>query len=107
MTEIKINLSSFNSYLKDNNIMLSDNDFAQISSIFSQCDIIDEAGIQKPDGKLTGDEVLTFQKLIMEKMSKLGRNLRNYIDSLANPEDVKKTIYTTGSKTTNTAGKMS
>ena len=89
MAEIKIDLASFNSYLKDNNVNLSDNDIAQINSIFRQCNTINENGEQGADGKLTGDEVPTFQRLIMEKLSNIANYLRNFIDSLANPNDIK------------------
>lgn len=89
MAEIKIDLASFNSYLKDNNVRLSDNDVAQINSIFTQCDTVGENGEQGADGKLTGDEVPTFQRLVMEKLSNISNYLMNFINSLANPNDVK------------------
>ena len=89
MAEIKINLASFNSYLKDNNVNLSENDVAQLNSIFTQCDTINENGEQEPDGKLTGDEVPTFQRLVMEKLSNIANYVMDFINSLANPNDVK------------------
>ena len=89
MAEIKFDLTSFNSYLKANNIELSNTDIAQINSIFTQCDTVGENGEQGADGKLTGNEVPAFQKLVMEKMSNIANYVRNFIDSLANPNDIK------------------
>ncbi len=89
MSEIKFDLTSFNSYLKANNVQLSEDDNAQINSIFTQCDTVSEDGKQSADGKLTGDEVPTFQRLVSEKLSNIANYLTGFIDSLANPNDLK------------------
>ena len=83
MTNIKFDISSLKKYLSTNNIIVSNDDLTKLNSIFSQCDTISENGEQSPDGKLTGDEVPTFQRMIAENLSKISIYLRGFINSLA------------------------
>ena len=83
MANIHFDINSFNSYLSANKIKVSNDDLTQLNSIFSQCDTISENGEQSPDGKLTGDEVPTFQRMVAENLSKMSNYLRGFIDSLA------------------------
>ena len=83
MANIQFDINSFNSYLSANKIKVSNDDLTQLNSIFSQCDTISENGEQSPDGKLTGDEVPTFQRMVAENLSKMSNYLRGFIDSLA------------------------
>ena len=89
MAEIKFDLSLLNTYLKDNNIKLSENDVVQINSIFKQCDISKENGEHGADGILSGDEVPTFQRVVAGKLNSVSNYFKNFIDSLANPNDIK------------------
>ena len=68
MANIQFDINSFNSYLSANKIKVSNDDLTQLNSIFSQCDTISENGEQSPDGKLTGDEVPTFQRMVAENL---------------------------------------
>ena len=88
MANIKIDLAQFDAYLRNNNAQLSDNDVAQINSIFNQCDTVGENGEQGADGKLTGDEVPAFQKLVMGKLSNIYYHLSDFINNLINPNGV-------------------
>ena len=83
MANIQFDINSFNNYLSANNIKVSNDDLTQLNSIFSQCDTLSENGEQKPDGKLTGDEVPTFQKMVAENLAKISNYVRGFIDSLA------------------------
>ena len=83
MANIQFDINSFNNYLSANNIKVSNSELSQLNSIFSQCDTLSENGEQKPDGKLTGDEVPTFQRMVAENLSKMSNYLRGFIDSLA------------------------
>ena len=71
MANIQFDINSFNNYLSANNIKVSNSELSQLNSVFSQCDTLSENGEQKPDGKLTGDEVPTFQRLVAENLSKI------------------------------------
>lgn len=81
MTDVKIDLAKLNSYLKDNNVILSDNIIANINSIFTECDTIGENGEQGADGKLTGNEIPIFQQLVTQKISSITNYLKNFIDA--------------------------
>ena len=83
MANIQFDINSFNNYLSANNIKVSNSELSQLNSIFSQCDTLSENGEQKPDGKLTGDEVPTFQRLVAENLSKISNYVSGFIDSLA------------------------
>lgn len=88
MANIQFDINSFKSYLSANKIKVSNNDLTQLNSIFSQCDTISENGEQSPDGKLTGDEVPTFQKMVAENLSKMSNHLRGFIDSLSGVKSI-------------------
>ena len=88
MANIQFDINSFNNYLSANNIKVSNDDLSQLNSIFSKCDILSEDGSQQPDGKLTGDEVPTFQRMLAEKLSSISNYVRNFIDSLAGVKSV-------------------
>ena len=83
MANIQFDINSFNNYLSANNIKVSNSELSQLNSIFSQCDTLSENGEQKPDGKLTGDEVPSFQRMVAENLSKISNYVRGFIDSLA------------------------
>lgn len=89
MANIQFDIKSFNKYLSANNIIVSDIDLAKLNSIFSLCDVFTENGEHRPDGKLTGDELPTFQSMIAKKMGNVSNYVRNFIDSLAefNPQN--------------------
>ena len=94
MVEIsKSDIAKFMQYLKESDVQFSEVNATQINSIFEQCDTVNENGEQCPDGKLSGDEVPKFQKMIMEKMIDISSHLQKFVDNLAKPsvEKIRKT----------------
>lgn len=73
MANVSFNLTSFNNFLKESKINLSETDLSGLNTIFSECDTVSELGEKRPDGKLTGDEMREF-------FSKLNGNLRTLVD---------------------------
>lgn len=75
----------------DANTKLSDEDKNALNSIFSACDVENETGEKKADGKLSGDEVPQFMRRVMSELGKLGNYIRNFMDKKAgkdvNPEN--------------------
>ena len=83
MANVQFNLESLKSYLKTNNIQISQEETEKINSIFDECDTINERGENIADGKLTNDEVPKFIKLVSEKLSGFSNHLNGFIDKLA------------------------
>ena len=71
MANVKFDLTSFNSFIKQEKIVLNDDDSALLNSIFKECDTVSEYGEQRPDGKLTGDEMRNFFSKLSGKLLEL------------------------------------
>ncbi len=87
--DLKMNLEGMNKFFRDNGVKLNSKDTAKINTIFSECDVENTNGEEKPDGELTGQERTNFLDKIKTACPKLYQKVVDFYTAVEVVEDLR------------------
>ena len=87
-SNVSMNLSSINAYLKDNGVEVSAEDSAKLNSIFKESDTENAKGEKKADGELSRKERSAFLDKVESALPKLFKKIVDFATIIDVKEDL-------------------